>query len=78
MRDAQDLAARQSAVATARVFFATVWGMTVRCLLPLLVLCASVQAKEDSVARFAGSWDDAVEEAKILNVPIVVHNQCLT
>lgn len=52
--------------------------MKVRLCLALLALCLAAEAKEEPVARFAGSWDDAVEEAKILNVPIVVHNQCLT
>ena len=52
--------------------------MNVQLCLAFLVLCAGAQAKEEPVARFAGSWDDAVEEAKILNVPTVVHNQCLT
>ena len=42
----------------------------------LLTLAAVGYAKpklHDSV-NFAPSWESAVEEAKLLNVPIVVHN----
>ncbi len=49
-----------------------------RTLSTILLLCLAANAREEPVPRFAGCWDDAVEEAKILNVPIVVHNQCLT
>ncbi len=60
------------------IHFGIVWAVAVRSLLTILLLGLAVEAKEEPVVRFAGSWDDAVEEAKILNVPIVVHNQCLT
>ena len=43
----------------------------------LFALGTESSAKDDEpveCVRFATSWDDAVEEAKLLNVPIVVHS----
>jgi len=35
---------------------------------------ALAKDKPKETVRFAPSWEEAVEEAKLLNVPIVVHN----
>ena len=46
-------------------------------ILPLLLLAATaVQAgdKPKPTVTFARSWEAAIEEAKLLNVPIVVHS----
>jgi hypothetical protein len=52
--------------------------MLARSFVTIVLLSLAAHAKEEPIVRFAASWDDAVEEAKILNVPIVIHNQCLT
>jgi hypothetical protein len=42
----------------------------------VLLLCGAALAgdKPKPTVAFAPSWDAAVEEAKLLNVPIVVHS----
>ena len=43
----------------------------------LLVVGARAEARDPEPAetvRFARTWDEAVEEAKLLNVPLVVHS----
>ncbi len=52
-----------------------------RKLLPLIIVCAAAlvvsagkSTQPDPSVNFAKSWDAAVEEAKLLNVPIVAHS----
>jgi hypothetical protein len=57
-------------------------GLLLLCLSALLTHPARAQdlvpevtdKKPNPTVNFAKSWDDAVAEAKLLNVPIVVHS----
>lgn len=43
-------------------------------LLATPALAQKKKAKPERSVHFATSWDDAVREAKLLHLPIVVHN----
>ena len=52
-----------------------------RKLLPLIIVCAAAivvsagkRHEPEANVNYAKSWDAAVEEAKLLNVPIVAHS----
>jgi len=52
----------------------TVLGVSGLALLALLGAPAFSGNKPGPSVEFAKSWDGAVEEARLLNVPIVVHS----